>query len=167
VTFDKAIVLAENGVLVLLDMRLPSGGNISVGGLAVSSVLEDGRVEALIEERRAQLTDEQCADPSFVADNELWPTLFEDERRAALDHFVGPYPPSRHNRCERHQWWYGRTIELVLAYYSYVHPAPRPSHRIFGRATSRSSSSCTLLSPPTPCSQGSSWHGRSTGAVAF
>jgi hypothetical protein len=60
----------------------------------VSPVLEDGRLDALIDERRTQLTDEQRGDPSFVADNELWPTLFEDERQAALDHFVGPYPPS-------------------------------------------------------------------------
>jgi hypothetical protein len=71
VTLDNAIVLAENGVLVLLDTRLPSGCKISMGGLAVSPVLEDGRLEALIEEHRAQLNDEQRADPSFMADNEL------------------------------------------------------------------------------------------------
>jgi hypothetical protein len=53
VTLDKAIVLVENGVLVPLDARVPSNWKISVGGLAVSPVPEDWRLEALIEERRA------------------------------------------------------------------------------------------------------------------
>jgi hypothetical protein len=53
VTLVKAIVLVENGVLVPLDARVPSSWKISVGGLAVSPVPEDGRLEALIEERRA------------------------------------------------------------------------------------------------------------------
>jgi hypothetical protein len=200
---DKAIVLTENGVLVLLDTRLPSGWKITVGGLAVSPVPKDERLEAPIKERCTQLTDERRANPSFVADIELWPTLFEDERQAVLGYFVGPYLPSHLNRREHRQWWYGRTIKLVLAYYGYVHPTPqlpqppgappvvvrvhhrvaagllrlcapntaawRGDHapRIFGGATTRSSSSCTPPWPQASCSKGSSWHGRSTGVVPF
>jgi hypothetical protein len=135
--------------------------------LAVSPVPEDKLLEALMEERRDQLTDEQRADPSFAADSDMWPTLFDDERQAALNYFVGSYPPSRHNRRERRQWWYVPTIKLVLAYNGYVHPTPRSAPRIFGGATSHSSSSCTHMSPPGPCLQGSSWHGRSARAVTF
>jgi hypothetical protein len=48
------------------------------------------------EEHRAQLTEEQRGDLSFAVDSELWPTLFEDKRQAALDYFIVSDPPSVH-----------------------------------------------------------------------
>jgi hypothetical protein len=88
---DKANVLPDNGALVTSDARHPSGWNISVRGLAVPLVPKGGQLEALIEECRALLTDEQLADPSYGLNYQLWLALFQKERRPLCSAI--PYRP--------------------------------------------------------------------------
>jgi hypothetical protein len=84
--------LAGFGLLVPLDCRLPNGWKIRVGGYAMPPLLVGINLKNSIQRRRDKLSEEDCNDPNFVDDSELWPSLLSDERLAAIE-ATGWSPP--------------------------------------------------------------------------
>jgi hypothetical protein len=123
-------VVVFSNLLRATDTRIPTGWNISAGGLAVPPVPVGARLEALIYQRRDALSEEERADPSFAANSELWPAIFTEERVADVARYVGPYPPDRHNRVEWRTCWRGRTIEGVLQAYNKGSLRSGPPHTL-------------------------------------
>jgi hypothetical protein len=85
-------------------------------------------MDAYIQRRRRALPPKQR---DYAANNALWWPLFEEEWRATLVEFDGPYH-NRFNASGHRSWWCGRSIEAVLREYGYMleyHHSPCLMHR--------------------------------------